>query len=247
MPNGVPATPPLDPGVWVSLSGESLDLEEVTKLFSQSQTIRIRGEGDSYYLTEPDLVSLSDDVARRDRAVEIVELVNGAARLHWANHQDLRVGSQVVTIGEDGSRTQSIVLPVEPAIVRTRAMGVAVVVGGVRVPTPPPAPPRWVEAALHDDDVAAALRILADPDVPWGRLYHVFEIVQEDVGSGISQWATPAECNRFTHTANNRLALGDEARHGHTRFQAPSTPMTLGQARELVRRIVTGWLGMRVP
>lgn len=231
----------------MSLSGEALDLEQVADLFSQSQNPMIRREGDTFFLSEAGLSSLPGDVEKRDRAVEIVELVNGAAHLHWTNHRDLSVGGRVVTIGDDGSRSESLVVVAQPAIERSRALGVTVVIGGVPSPAPPPAPPRWVEAAFQDDDVAAALRILADPDVAWGRLYHVFDLVQADVGSGIRQWATRGECDRFTHTANSRLALGDEARHGHTGFQPPQNPMTLGEARQLIRKIVTGWLEARVP
>jgi hypothetical protein len=102
-----------------------------------------------------------------DTEFEVVELINGAAHLHWTNHRALSVGTKVVTIGDDGSRSESIVVSVQPAIARSRALGLAVVIGGVPVQPPPPAPPRWVEAAFQDDAVAAALRILADPDVAW--------------------------------------------------------------------------------
>jgi len=168
-------------------------------------------------------------------------------RESWENHQALQVGGYVVTVGADGSRTQSIVIVAPPAISRTRVWAPVVTSGGVSVPPPPPAPPRWVEAARQDDDVAAVLRILADPDVPWGRLSHAYEIVRSDFGSGITSWASKADCERFTHTANNRLVLGDDARHGHTGFQPPSNPMSLGEARRLLRQIVSGWLRARVP
>lgn len=238
----------LDPGVWVSLSGDPMDLEQVANLFSQSLNPEICREGDTFFLSEAGLSSLPGDVEKRDRAVEVVELINGAAQLYWTNHRNLSVGGRVVTIGNDGSRSESIVVVAQPVIARAWLSGTAVVIGGgVSTPAPAPTPQRWVEAAFQDDDVAAALRILADPDAAWGRLYHVFDLVQTDVGSGIHKWATQAECKRFTHTANSRLALGDEARHGHTKFQPPSNPMTLGEARQLIRTIVTGWLEARVP
>jgi hypothetical protein len=247
MTHGAPAASTLDPGVWVSLSGDAMDLEEVAKLFSESHDPRVGREADTYFVSEAGMASLPDDVAKRNRAVEVVELINGAGSLEWTNHHPLSVGGRVVTITEDGSRSESQVVMVSPAISRSRAMGVAVVIGGTPVQQPPPAPPRWVQAAFHDDDVAATLRILADPDVAWGRLYHVFDLVEADIGSGIRQWATRAECNRFTHTANSRLALGDDARHGHTRHQAPASPMTIGEARQLIHKIVAGWLQARVP
>lgn len=242
-----PEPPGLDQGVWVSLAGDRLDLDDVAELFSRSTDVRIRREVDTYFITEPGMASLATDADRRDRAIEIIELVNGAAGLQWTNHRALTAGSKVVTIEVDGSRHEGTVVQLGAAESRSRAGSVTVVVGGVSVPTPPPAPPRWVEAALTDGNVAAVLRILADPDVGWSRLYHVFEIVQSDVGSGMDQWATPAERELFTWTANNRAAIGDEARHGHTRFQSPPSPMTLGRARKLVRSIVTDWLAAKIP
>ena len=105
-------------------------------------------------MSEAGMTSLADDVAKRDRAVEVVELINGAASLQWTNHKPLSVGGRVVTIGADGSRSESQVVVIQPAISRSRALGMTVVVGGVPQQPPPPAPPKWVEAGLHDDDVA---------------------------------------------------------------------------------------------
>ena len=113
-------------------------------------------------------------------------------------------------------------------------------------PTPRPLPPQWVELALDDDDVAATLRILSDTDVTWSRLYHVFEIIETDASSQLDGWSTSAERNLFAHTANNRLALSDDARHGHEKWKPPTQPTTLDQARTLRRTIAIGWLTAKV-
>jgi hypothetical protein len=103
-PHAVPTPSSLDHGVWIRLVGERLDLEEIASLFSRSTTVRIAREGDTYLITEPGLTSLPTDADKRDRAIEVIELVNGAARLQWSNHRALEAGSKVVTIGADGSR-----------------------------------------------------------------------------------------------------------------------------------------------
>jgi hypothetical protein len=236
----------LDAGVWVSLVGEPLDLEGVAELFSRSTAVRIRREGDLYFITEPGLARLATDPAKRDRAIEVIELVNGAAHLEWANHLPLTAGSKVITIAQNGSRREGTVVGVGTARVRVRAQQVQVLRDSVPVVPPPPVPPRWVEAALTDGNVGAALRMLADPDVAWGRLYNVYEIVKEDVGGrGMDHWSTSEERERFARTANSRQALGDDARHGHTKHEPPPNPMSLGEARRLVRSIVAGWLSQR--
>jgi hypothetical protein len=231
----------------VVLDGEMLDLEAVCELFAQSAHVTIRRESDQFFLTEPSLAMFPTDAERHARVVEIVELVNGAARLQWANHRALTVGSKLVTIAADGSRHEGIVIRARRADARSRAGSATVLIDGVPAATPPPLPPRWVEAALTDADAAAALRIVGDPDVTWSRLYHVFEIIKTDVGSSaMDQWSTQRQRERFTSTGNNRITLGDDARHGHKGWKPPANPMELGEARTLVRAIVAGWLTSRL-
>ena len=100
-------------------------------------------------------------------------------------------------------------------------------------------------AGIGNPDVAAVLRILADSEVSWSDLYHVFDLI-ESTGADLDEWSTAAERRLFTWTANNRGAIGDQARHGHMRWQPPPDPMAHGTARTLLRRIATGWLNEQI-
>ena len=76
----------------------------------------------------------------------------------------------------------------------------------------------------------------------------MFEIVQSDVGGKIIKagWATKAEVERFTHTADSAVAVGDDARHGHEKFQPPKKPMSLADAKDLITRILKSWLDSKL-
>ena len=56
-------------------------------------------------------------------------------------------------------------------------------------------------------------------------------------------WAVEPERSRFTGTAQSRAQLSDEARHASEKYKAPKNPMTLEEARELVRSVIQAWVG----
>lgn len=100
-----------------------------------------------------------------------------------------------------------------------------------------------VELAVKSSDVLEALRHFRHKD-SWDEIYRAFEIVEGEVGGGIhrSGWATRGELDRFTHTA-------DTMRHAKKRKKkktvAPQDPMSLTDARELVRRILKAWIELK--
>ena len=78
------------------------------------------------------------------------------------------------------------------------------------------------------------------------NLYRILDFVRHAKGGieGIvtSGYATKRELNRFTHTANSHDATGDDSRHGALNHQPPKDPMTLEEARTLIRSVVKQWL-----
>ena len=81
------------------------------------------------------------------------------------------------------------------------------------------------------------------------ELYRILEIVKASVGRNGTTvtdagWATRGQLERFRRTANSPdpKAAGDAARHGHSKQPPPPRPMTLNDARELIRQVVCQWL-----
>ena len=75
-----------------------------------------------------------------------------------------------------------------------------------------------MKLAEQDPDVADVLRVLGQPGpLDWYDIYKAWEIVERAMG-GSNQveargWATMADINRLTASANHPGISGDEARH----------------------------------
>jgi hypothetical protein len=50
----------------------------------------------------------------------------------------------------------------------------------------------------------------------------------------------------FTQTAQRPEVIGDEARHGLQKWQAPVKPMTWQEAKDSITRIMHRWLNYRI-
>ena len=80
----------------------------------------------------------------------------------------------------------------------------------------------------------------------WHGLYKVFEIVRNDAStrSIIKRgWATHAEIDAFTASANRPDVSGATARHARMSGNLPRHRMTDAEARSFIGRLVTAWIG----
>jgi hypothetical protein len=66
----------------VRLKGHEFDLEELSDHFRSSERNVTKDEDGHYYLRSTDFDSMADDEAVRERALELVELMNRAAKFH---------------------------------------------------------------------------------------------------------------------------------------------------------------------
>lgn len=84
----------------------------------------------------------------------------------------------------------------------------------------------------------------------WAGLYKLYEIVRNDVGGEhvlyAKRWITRDERSLFTNTADNSHAAGRAARHAASKTAPPAVPMSLGEAKLLVRRLGTAWLNEKL-
>jgi hypothetical protein len=236
----------MDPGWYARLVGDTNYLDELTEHFTKPALSIFREEGE-FYLASTDFADVTASEDARTLATELVAIACGIAEVELGRFRRPTVAS-MLRVDESGKREH--IVHVGPAEVRVRASLSAVVIraDGTResAPSLPPPPPTndWADLALREQDVRDALAILGREDVRWHDLYHVFEIVQADVGGQIHSagWATKSLVGRFTQTANNRIALGREARHGHKNWQAPANPMSLDEVTNFVTGIVRSWL-----
>lgn len=110
-------------------------------------------------------------------------------------------------------------------------------------PNESPNPPKWLNLAALDSDVAEALGIygLATDSVKERsrNLFDVLEIVRADAGGTIlldrKQWVDTSELNRCWGTLN-------AARHARLKDPPPPKPMRLSDSETLIRRLLQRWI-----
>jgi hypothetical protein len=140
-----------------------------------------------------------------------------------------------------GGGSDVFVFP-EPARMRARAFPPTV--GGGLAPSEPPEV-RVMRLQATNDHLRLALHFL-NADLSWFDLWKAFEAIREAnhgvrglVGNG---WTRDTEVRRFRQTANSYSAVGDAARHALLGHPAPQNPMTLDEADEFVRGLLSRWV-----
>jgi hypothetical protein len=239
-------------GWWVKLEGEERDLRELAAHFN-SHAIEVIQEDNSCWLGSADFVGLTDPEAVKARGRVLLALASGALHVEFGRFDPPRITAAVL-VDENGAKqnfihvSSSIRLHAEinARVQRIRPDGQTEV---IELVAPPAQTSEWADLARHDTDVEDILAILGRDDVRWHDLYHVFEVVEADVGSRMfaDGWTTKAAIERFTRTANSRHAIGGEARHGHDRFQPPKNPLSQREAHDLVLGLVRHWLAEKAP
>jgi hypothetical protein len=230
----------------VTLDGDPADLDMLVDSFGGSAISITKEDATTYALRLPEFATLNDPLKIRDRAIEIVTVLNGAVRLGLDSGKGIRVGS-VHEATPEGNRT----IHVSPdfGTVHARAFVSAVVIraDGTEVISRPGDPVRdWMEVGLTDAEAAKVLKILGRGVLDWVNLYRLFEIIEADAG-GIDQierqgWATKAIIRLFKHTSNHPAAAGMEARHGVMPTEPPRKPMSLPEAKTLILGLTQAWL-----
>lgn len=84
----------------------------------------------------------------------------------------------------------------------------------------------------------------------WDNLYKVYEIIRDDTGSEQAiikkSWGSKPELHRFTQTVQSSEALGNDARHASKRYKPPAQPMSLSEAKSLIRGILMNWMQTKI-
>jgi len=239
-------------GWWVRLEGEERDLRDLAMHFD-GEALEVMEEDGAFWLGSSDFAALADPEGIQQRGRQLVGLAAGALHLEFGRFTPPRVTAAVL-VDDSGAKKHFVHLSssirlhgeINARVERSRSDGSVEV---FEVVAPPVQTSEWVDLARNDADVEEVLAILGREDVRWHDLYHVFEIVEADVGARMFSdgWSTKASVGRFTQTANSRRAIGGEARHGHDRFVPPKRPLPRKEAQALVLGLVRHWLAEKAP
>jgi len=196
-------------------------------------------EGGSYYLRAAEFSSLTDPRDVQRCATELIAQLRGAARALFGNFETVKVAG-IERVEQDGKPPTQFILP-DSIVLRGRGLLLAT---GASDGAEPAVLDSWAAIANTDAKVAEALRLFGSTERDYPNLYKVYEVVKGDVGRQNiikNGWATGSELKRFTHTANCKVALGDEARHGVGGCSVRKH-MPRSEAESLVGKILLGWV-----
>lgn len=223
------------PNWLVRLKGEKFDLEDFPSLLRSPEHTVIEENG-SYYLKSSDFDSLSSADEVRERAIAIIDMLNGAMKLHIHDFRGV-FEDGVTLIKEDGSRHHYVYLGCSIAA-RVKVSAAVTTSNGTQQVAPQPSNVEsWLSLAKDDKAVADALHLFRENT--WISLYKVYEIIRADVGGKkaiiMNGWATNGRLGQFTQTAQY-------ARHASKELTPPKEgPMSIREGESLIRGILLSW------
>ena len=231
----------------IVLSGDDSNLKALSESFADGDPAILERDGE-YLFRWSVLDGLSDVAQVKAAADEQIAWLSGAASLTLGAIEPIEA-TQVISTNDDGSC--NIRVPAGDVNWNFRTSMPTVQIGRAdgteEIHRPADSAEAWLAAAESSEDVARVLRLSKGREHDWRELSYLLEIVEDSVDRKEitnAGWATRGQLDRFRRTANNPdpKAAGDAARHGHRRWDPPRHPMTLNDARELIRQVVRQWL-----
>jgi hypothetical protein len=218
----------------IQVEGDEWDLETLRARLAQADP-RALQHGGKTLLESSEVQGIGDEADAKQRAREIVRIVNGAMSFEGGNGFEHVRFAGLVRIDGDGLATYDS----ETATVRfrVRSSKARAQLGQVS------AVPGWL-SQVNNPSLRAVFRLLGQDQLDWYDLYKIFELVRDDTDQKqVEQWAgSRKELTRFTRSANHPQAIGEAARHGVNRQPPPADSMAHDDAVGLIRRVALCWL-----
>jgi hypothetical protein len=174
----------------------------------------------------------------REKANQLVPLINGVAKAHVPGFEPVSLGVCVDWVRPDGRLarrfTDTVTLHARSgARVAEKAAVTATLMK------------EWMSVSIGNAEAIDVLRLWGTAPVhDWSTLYKIREKIEARVGSKIVRlgWASRRELERFDRTACSPDVIGDAARHGVQKGIPPHQPMSIEQAHQLIQRLIRGWM-----
>jgi hypothetical protein len=87
------------------------------------------------------------------------------------------------------------------------------------------------------------LQSLFEYDLDWVNLYRILELIEsQKIDIVKRKWLSNEEYKLFKWTANSPEVLGIKSRHGKQTHKSPTKPMTIFQARYLIKNLIIKYI-----
>lgn len=225
----------------VELSGDSSDLDELSKVFT-TPDLCIQKDGEKFFLKSENFRSCisSDDV--KTISSEILHNLTAGIKLSLDARKELGIDG-IVHIGDDGLRHHYIDLSAT-AVIRCSASGRLTLSDGTVEEFHPAGPiPIWIKIARQDAKVAKAFNFVVADFNSWYTLYKILEVLEEDHFKPIMRGGRHKKmADNFTQTADCYKTTGIDARHAKEIQTPPKNPMSLSEAKSFIKMLLHEWL-----
>jgi hypothetical protein len=232
----------------VAMEGDDADLRDASAMFDSAE-LRVSQENDEYFLLSSRFDIVTEPKEVLTVGVDLLRLINGIAKTQSKAFEKLSL-SYVAKDNPDGTQhiysglyTKCRVLPAEKGVLSD---------GTPILPNLPADVKRLVTAAEQEEVALRALTIYGELGDSWRGLYMVLDAIQQDTGGESDLLNKPwvshqdkQDIKLFKQTANNYGVLGLDARHGLS-GKMKKKPMSLGNARKLLRKLLNNWLASKV-
>ena len=202
-----------------------------------STSMSIFQEADSTFLRAPNMLSAMSHIEARDIAVELLETINGAAKVLMPSYE----GVFLKAIGfrdQHGEMKRHYFLHAEAGHYVLHASG-----------QNDPKLSELINLTMTVPGAAKALLLYGSLAHNWKNLYMVMEVIEDDLGGESAVLNSYPELTQrwklCKRTANSFSAIGREARHAKN-VESPNAPMPIAEARELVREVLFHWLNTKI-
>jgi hypothetical protein len=228
----------------VSLRGHPTDLRDASRMFSSAE-LMVTLVDQEYVLESSHFDPVSDGNEVLALTASLLHVLNGIAKTRSRAFEALSVG-HAEKEHPDGSTMLH-----EQVYINARASpkDESLLADGTPIPTNLQGDVTDIAtASARDDSISRALAIYGALGDDWRGLYMVLDVIEEDAGGErallANGWAPPNEIKLFKQTANNYGVIGLSARHG-TRKPMRKKPMSVGEARRLIRTLLQNWLASK--
>lgn len=231
----------------IRLLGDFLDLSEFAHSLTPPYNVTKRDDGFYYLHIDYDDIDHIEDsnIVLKHYEIAIINL-NAIATLFINNIHSTFDYDNLVRIGNDNRINHAYIYGSEVIKMQDRVF-ISITVDGVEQEQQKSTKySDWVKLGSKNENVKKVFQLINNKDnEPWVNLNRILEIIKSDIGGKNLYemgWVTKTTLKSFTHTADNPGASGLLARHGASNNPAPSIPMSVGDAKSLVKNVVFKWL-----
>lgn len=229
----------------VNLIGDMEDLEDLSKIFS-SPDLHIRHEGGGYLLESSSFIQLSDVNTVRDETDRLLTAINATKKLIFSSSTPVERGP--IHAVNEGRTTLFLQETISVGSKLRARLTIEKEDGTVDQSPPDNSIKKWIPLIDSDEKIQRVFKLINYDFNTHRGLCNIVEVIQEDHFTPVMRRGEfYDDIDLLKRTAQSYEAIGESARHAHSRFKKPETPMELSTAKDLVIRIVRMWLDSKVP